>query len=81
MTIYTKLLILVDTQEEANAINSDANREDMWHDRYAIVYGDMSIGMRYEDVEIRYEGVRNSDYEAREIAQGLRKDLERGFNN
>lgn len=81
MALYTKLLILVDTQEEADAINSEANREDMWHDKYALVYGSHTIGLRYQDVEIRYGGVRNSDYEAQAVAQGLRKDLERGFNN
>lgn len=80
MALYTRLLILVNTPQEAEAINSDVDRTDIFYDHFAIPYGFNTNGMRYEAVEIRYDGVRNMEYE-RYVAQGLRYDLRRGFDN
>lgn len=80
MALYTRLLILVDTDEEADAINADVDRSDMFYDHYALRYGKTVHGMRFEAIEFRYDGVRNAKYEEH-VAQGLRFDLRRGFDN
>lgn len=77
---YIGTLILVTTTEEAARINDGADCEDIYCEYYAVPYGTHTIGMRYEAVEVRYTGTRNVEYE-NEVAQGLRYDLRRGFDN
>lgn len=81
MAIYMKTLILVDSVEEAAALNADIDRSDIFHEAYAIHYGTMELGFRYEELDDRYTGdIRSLEWE-RYIASCKREDLRRGFDN
>ena len=71
MALYTRLLILTNTDEEATAINAKQNRVAMYYDEYAFPYGHLAHGVLFHDIEIRYDGVRNSLYE-KEVAKRMR---------
>lgn len=81
MAVYTKKLIIVDTPEEAEAINADVDRSEMFYDHYAIHYGCHATGFRYEELESRYTGDRHSAEWERYITSCKRNDLTRGFTN
>lgn len=78
---YIGTIILTDTQEEADAINRSNDEHDgMYCEEYAFKYGAPTNGLRYQLVEIRYTGVRHTEYE-NDVASRLRYDLRRGFEN
>lgn len=81
MAIYTRTLIIVNTREEADAINAGIERNGMWYDEYAINYCTGMLGIRYEELDNRYTGDRHHAEWERYIMSCKRNDLRRGFDN
>lgn len=81
MPMYIKTLHIVETHEEAEAFN-DAREyaSEIYAPEYAIAYGVIPHGRRFETVIIHYKGTRNSAYET-EVAQFQRNDISRGFTD
>lgn len=80
MPLYIGTLYVVSTQEEADTFN-DAHEyaSEIYAPEYAIAYGVLPIGRRFETATISYSGVRNTHYET-ELAQFQRNDIKRSFN-
>lgn len=74
MALYVKKLYVLATREEADAFNDARDySSEFYAQEYAIFYGALLSGVRYHEIEIQYDGVRNSKYEAH-LAQFQRAD-------
>ena len=62
MAIYVKTLIIFDTVATAKEFNKDG--EGSFRDAYAIGYGHSFLGIRADNIDDRYTGIRNEDYDA-----------------
>lgn len=64
MAIYTKVLVLTDTSEEAKEINApyEGHRRQL-RDVFATQYGRVLNSVRYEELEYRYTGPLQNAYE------------------
>lgn len=81
MALYVNTLHIVTTREEADAFNAEHNDvSELYAADYAIAYGVIPHGCRFENIIIDYRGQRNSRYE-NELSQFQRKDIRRGFDN
>lgn len=76
MPLYIKKLYVVPTREEADAFNDERDYcSEIYAPEYAIFYGAIPEDLRYDEIEIRYDGVRNSIYE-NNLAEYHRKGFE-----
>lgn len=74
MALYIKKLYVLPSREEADAFNDARDyASELYAPEYAIFYGCLPSGIRYEEIEIRYDGTRNARYE-NHLAQFQRKD-------
>lgn len=81
MTLYINTLYIVETRKDAEDFNAARDYcSEIYAPEYAIPYGAIPHGFRYENVIITYAGPRNSKYE-NEIAKNVRKDIDRGFTD
>ena len=62
MAIYVKTLIIFDSVATAKEFNKDG--EGSFRDAYAIGYGQSFLGIRADNIDDRYTGIRNEDYDA-----------------
>lgn len=64
MAIYTKVLVLTDTVEEAKELNApyEGHRSQL-RDVFAIQYGRVLNSVRYEELDYRYTGLPQNAYE------------------
>lgn len=81
MPMYIKTLHVVANAEEADAFNDSHDYcSEIYAPEYAIQYGALPHGRRFETAIIHYEGTRNSTYELN-LAEFQRNDISRSFND
>lgn len=74
MALYIKKLYVLPSREDADAFNDARNyASEFYAPEYAIFYGCLPSGIRYKEIEIQYDGIRNSKYESH-LAQFQRAD-------
>ena len=61
MAIYVKTLIIFDSVATAKEFNKDG--EGSFRDAYAIGYGQSFLGIRADNIDDRYTGIRDEAYE------------------
>lgn len=79
MTVYVKTLYVVENTEVARAFNKERGYDnELFVPEFAIPYGTIPKGHRFELAIIKYKGTRNSKYE-QELAELQRNDIQRSF--
>ncbi|WP_181349404.1 hypothetical protein [Thalassobacillus sp. CUG 92003] len=63
MAKFVNRLIVVDTTDQARALNAEST-DGLYQDDYAISYGKSALGVRYNTLEYRIQDVkRHEEYE------------------